>query len=578
LKKVTERRWFLKNSDHEAAAKLSGELGISMLHARVLSARGFTELAETRRYLFPDLADIGDPFLLKGMDEAVSRIVRAHEQGEIVCIHGDYDVDGITSVALLSGFFTAVGVRNCHVIPKRLEEGYGLSTDGVDEAARLGASLLITVDCGISSVKEADYCRQKGMDLIVTDHHTPPDRLPEAVAVINPLQPGCGSTFRKLAGVGLALKLAMGVRSRLREKGVFQKGTEPNLREYLDLAALGTIADLVPLQGENRIIAVAGLRQLTQSKRPGIITLKKVSQVESVVTAGDVGFRLAPRLNAAGRLDDAKRGVELLLSDDPEAAEVLAGELDAGNRERQEIEKEILADALRKIESDPTMKGRRSIVMSSENWHPGVIGIVASRLVELYYRPTILISLQNGRGRGSGRSISAFHLFDALLSSSQHMVKFGGHSQAAGLEILEESIDNFYNEFDSYASLNIPPDDLIPTISIDAEVLPEEVTDELVRIRESMSPYGIGNPEPLFLLKGAEVVEARLLKDAHLKLKLRAGGQVFDGIGFKMAEKMVDSGEVDLIFVAEKNVWKGRESLQLKIRDIRRSGGTIGAI
>jgi single-stranded-DNA-specific exonuclease len=577
MEQVKNRRWQLKKYSPEVAEELSRGLGISGLHSRVLSARGFATAIDAERYLSPELADISDPFLLKGMEEAVARIIQATEQGETVCIHGDYDVDGITSVALLGGFFTAVGVKWCHVIPKRLEEGYGLSTDGVDEAIRLGASLLITVDCGITSVKEALYCRQKGIDLIVTDHHTPAEHIPEAVAVINPLQPGCSSTFKKLAGVGLALKLAMAVRSRMRNNGSFAGAAEPNLRAYLDLAALGTIADLVPLQGENRIIAVAGLRQLAICGRPGIIALKKVSLVENPVTAGDVGFRLAPRLNAAGRLDDAKRGVELLLSDDPAAAEALAEELDAGNRERQEIEKEMLVDALRKLESDQSMEGRSSIVMASDKWHPGVIGIVASRLVELYHRPTILIALQGGRGRGSGRSINSFHLYDALSCSSRHLLKFGGHSQAAGLEISEVNIGKFYDEFDSCA-LKIAHDDLIPAISIDAEVSPEEVTDELVRIKDSMSPYGIGNPEPMFLLRGAEVVEARLLKDAHLKLKLRSGGTVFDGIGFRMADRMVDSGKVDLVFAAEKNVWKGRESLQLKIRDIRRSGGAIGEV
>ena len=577
MEQVKDRRWQLRKFDHEVAAALSGNLGISALHSGVLSARGFVTATDAKQYLSPDLADLGDPFHLKGMEEAVTRVIQAYERGETVCIHGDYDVDGITSVALLAGFFSAVGVKCVYVIPRRLEEGYGLSTDGVDEAIRLGASLLITVDCGITSVKEALYCRQQGVDLIVTDHHTPSESLPAAVAVINPLQPGCNSTFKKLAGVGLALKLAMAVRSRMRGNGFFEGMAEPNLREYLDLAALGTIADLVPLQGENRIIAVAGLRQLAQSKRAGIIALKKVSLVEKTVSAGDVGFRLAPRLNAAGRLDDAKRGVELLLSSDPEASEALADELDAGNRERQEIEREILADALKKLDSDTSMEGRRSIVMASDKWHPGVIGIVASRLVELYYRPTILIALQDGRGRGSGRSINSFHLYDALSCASRNLIKFGGHSQAAGLEISEDSIGAFYDEFDSCA-LKIAHDDLTPAISIDAEVAPEEVTDELIRIKDSMSPYGIGNPEPLFLLRGAEVVEARLLKDAHLKLKLRSGDRVYDGIGFRMADKMIASGKVDLVFVAEKNVWKGRESLQLKIRDIRRSGGAIGEV
>ncbi len=578
MKPVQNRNWHLKRYNPEHAAELSREMGISGILSRVLSARGFSSASEARKYLSPELADIGDPFLLKGMAEAVSRIVRARDQGETVCIHGDYDVDGITSVALLSAFFAAVGVNCCYVIPKRLEEGYGLSIEGIDEAIGLGASLLITVDCGITSAKEALYCTRKGIDLIITDHHTPSVNLPEAVAVINPLQQGCTSIFKKLAGVGLALKLAIAVRSRMRESGFFQMIAEPDLREYLDLAALGTIADLVPLKGENRIIAVAGLRQLVQSGRQGIIALKKVASVETMVTAGDVGFRIAPRLNAAGRLDDAKRGVELLLSNDPVAAEVLASELDAANRERQEIEKEILADALRKLENDSSMNARTSIVMASDKWHPGVIGIVASRLVDIYCRPTILIALQDGKGRGSGRSIGSFHLYDALFNASNHLVKFGGHSQAAGLEILEENIGSFYDDFDRYAAQNIIEDDLIPTISIDAEVSPEEVNEDLLRIKDSMSPSGMGNPEPLFMLIGATVIESRLLKEAHLKMKLQAGGSVFDAIGFRMADRMIDSGKVDLVFAPDKNVWKGRESLQLKIKDIRRSGDEIGKV
>jgi single-stranded-DNA-specific exonuclease len=529
-----------------------------------------------KRFLTPSLADLSDPFLLKGMDRAVDRLALARERGETVCIHGDYDVDGVTSVALMLTFLQAVGFRAVYVIPLRLEEGYGLSPEGVDEAVRRGAKVLITVDCGITSLREAAYCREQGVDLIITDHHTPGETLPDALAVINPLQPGCSAPCRQLAGVGLAFKLAIALRSRLRADGHFAAGGEPNLREFLDLAALGTIADLVPLRDENRIIATFGLKELTEGRRTGIRALKRVADVKDPVGCGDVGFRLAPRLNAAGRLDDAKRGVELLLTADPEEACIIAAELDAANRERQEIEKEILADALAMAQSPP-MAGRRAIVMASDSWHPGVIGIVASRVVEAFHRPTILIALRDGVGKGSGRSIPALHLYDAIAACGEHLLKFGGHKQAAGLTVDQETLAAFIDSFDEVVAGRLTEDDLTPLLHIDAELSPDEVTSDLVRLTASLRPFGMGNPEPLFMLRGAQVVNCRVLKETHLKLSIAAGGRQFETIGFGMAGRGIDSGMVDIAFVPELNVWNGRESLQLRLKDIRRSGGDHGA-
>lgn len=483
----------------------------------------------------------------------------------------------MTAVVLLTSFFRALSIPVCYVIPKRLEDGYGLSSDGVDEAKRLGATVLITVDCGITSVEEARYCRESGIDLIITDHHTPGETIPAALAVINPLQPGCSAPFKKFAGVGIAFKLAVALRSRLRSKGFFEKEAEPNLREYLDLAALGTIADLVPLVGENRIIAYYGLKELTASKRAGLAALKKVSTVKGEITAVDVGFRLAPRLNAAGRLDDAKRGVELLLTTDGQIAQTLAEELDAANSERQEIEREILAAALERLKSDASLKGRTAIVLSSEGWHPGVIGIVASRVVERCHRPTILIAMQNGEGRGSGRSIPSFHLYNALAASAEQLVKFGGHQQAAGLAVLEENLESFYDLFDAYAVENLSPEDLVPEIAIDAEITPQDLNDRLLAITNSLKPHGMGNPEPLFLLKGVKVAGCRLIKDSHLKLEFLIAGSIVAAIGFKMAAKFPAAEYVDILFTPELNVWNNRESLQLKLKDIRSCGGLDGA-
>ncbi|HZV80975.1 MAG TPA: single-stranded-DNA-specific exonuclease RecJ [Geobacteraceae bacterium] len=576
MQPVMERTWSLKEYDAATLQALLAGGDISPLVARLLCVRGINSREEMKQFLSPSLADMGDPFLLKGMAEAVERLAIAKKRGETICIHGDYDVDGVTSVALLLTFLQGVGFPAVYVIPLRLEEGYGLSTDGVDEAVRLGASVLITVDCGITSLKEAAYCREMGIDLIVTDHHTPGENLPEALAVINPLQPGCSAPFRQLAGVGLAFKLAIALRSRLRADGCFASGDEPNLREYLDLAALGTIADLVPLRGENRIIAAFGLKELTASSRTGIRALKKVAAVNDPVGCGDVGFRLAPRLNAAGRLDDAKRGVELLLSSDPNEAAIIAAELDAANRERQEIEKEILADALARAKSS-AMTGRSAIVMASDNWHPGVIGIVASRVVEAFHRPVILISLQDGVGKGSGRSIPALHLYDAIAACSEHLLKFGGHKQAAGLTVDETTLEAFIDLFDEVVAGQLTEEDLTPVLQIDAELSPEEITPALVGLVAPLRPFGMGNPEPLFMLRGARVVQSRVLKDAHLKLRVEAGGRHFEAIGFGMAAKGIDAGVVDIAFVPELNVWNGRESLQLRLKDMRRSGVEHGA-
>lgn len=576
MKPVTQKHWRLRNPDPVATRELSTATGLSLPLSMILVGRGICDPASASRFVSPELSGISDPFLLKGMTEAVARILQARRAGETVCIHGDYDVDGVTAVALLASFFRAVGLKVCYLIPKRLHDGYGMSREGVDEAIKLGAKLLITVDCGITSLEEARYCTEHGIDLIITDHHTPGKIVPAAVAVINPLQPDCPSPFKQLAGVGIAFKLAVAVRSGMREAGLFAASTEPNLRQYLDLVALGTVADLVPLVGENRVIVSFGLLELTKSQRPGIDALKRVAAVEGSVSSGDVGFRLAPRLNAAGRLDDALRGVELLLTTDLDVAKELAAELDAANRERQQLEKEMLADARQRLDNDISGSERTTIVLADKNWHPGVIGIVASRLVDLYYRPTILFALQNGSGRGSGRSVAGFHLYEALSACAPLLSKFGGHRQAAGLELAVEQLADFSVRFEEYAAANLCRDDMLPEIMIDALLRPEEITPELLEARKTLMPFGMGNNEPVFMLESVEIVRHDILKDQHLKLRIRAGNRLFDAIGFGMAARLPESNLVDLAFVAENNLWKGQERLQLRLKDIRESGKTDG--
>lgn len=576
MQKPARRQWRMKEIDDLTVERLAQELSLPILQARLLAVRGIETPLQAEAFLHPSLAQLSDPLQLKGVTEAVSRLITAKERGETVCVHGDYDVDGVTAVVLLVSFFRAVGIAACHVIPRRLETGYGLSVEGIDEAVSLGASLIITVDCGITSIAEAHYCKELGVDLIITDHHLPGEIIPAAVAVINPLQPGCNAPFKKLAGVGLAFKLAIALRSSMRALGQFDQAAEPNLREYLDLVTLGTIADLVPLVGENRIIAAFGLKELSTSTRIGIHALKRVAAITTAVTATDVGFRLAPRINAAGRLDDAKRGVELLLSSDREAADSLANELDAANRERQEIEKDILAEALQQMQTDASLQGRTAVVLASAKWHPGVIGIVASRVVESCHRPVILLAVEGDEGRGSGRSIPTFHLYNALAASAAHLIKFGGHQQAAGLTISMKNLDSFYDAFDRYAAETLTARDLVPELMLDAELSPEDLNEQLLCFLETMKPFGMGNPEPVFLVRKLQVMQCRILKETHLKLRLRSGDIILEAIGFKMAGRTAETDTVDIVCVPERNIWQGRETVQLRLKDIRSTGDVSG--
>jgi single-stranded-DNA-specific exonuclease len=569
MQPITKRSWRERRADPDAVASLTGS-GIQPLLARLLANRGVSDPQAARAYLNPTLSSLHDPLLLSGMEESVERLCSAASRGERVCVHGDYDVDGVTSVALLVSFFRAVGLDCFSYIPKRLSEGYGLSPQGVASAARQGASVLVTVDCGIGSVAEALLCREAGIDLIITDHHAPPDRLPDAFAIINPLLSESRFPFRSLAGVGVAFHLVIALRARMRARGSFL-GREPDLKEYLDLVALGTVADVVPLLGVNRVLVSYGLKELSTAARPGVRALKEVAAVSGEVGCGAVGFRLAPRINAAGRLEDASLGLEMLLTEDLLKAKEIATALDDSNAERQALELATLDEARCMLE-DGACRGRSSIVLGSELWHPGVIGIVASRIAELFHRPVILFALEGGTGRGSGRSISRFHLLDAIKSCAGHLLRYGGHAAAAGLSIEEGELELFALAFDQAARSGLDADALIPSTPYDLELSAGEISEALPRELECMKPFGMGNPEPLFLLKGATVSGSRVLKGGHLKLQLACGGRSFEAIGFGLAEKWGGAGRVDLLFSPGMNVWNGKSTLQLTIKDLRTEG------
>lgn len=570
MKPVTHKSWQAREADADTVAGLASS-GVPPLLARLLTNRGVSEPADAEAYLNPVLSGLHDPMLLKGMAPAVDRLLQALSQGDRVCVHGDYDVDGVTSCALLISFFRKIGLDCFHYIPKRLTEGYGLSEQGVTAAARAGARVLVTVDCGITAIAEARLCREAGIDLVVTDHHAPADELPDALAIINPLQPSCSFPFKSLAGVGVAFHLVIALRARLRAEGRFARGGEPDLKEYLDLVALGTIADVVPLLGVNRVLVSYGLKQLTAGSRPGVEALKEVAGISGEVGCGAVGFRLAPRINAAGRLEDAAVGLELLLCKDPVRARGIAKELDEANAERQSLERATFEEARSMLEQG-ACSGRKSIVLGSELWHPGVIGIVASRIVELFHRPVILFAFEGGTGRGSGRSISRFHLLDAIKSCADHLLRFGGHSHAAGLSIARDELERFALRFEEAAEQALDAEALTPTLAYDLELAPRDIDQELVREIERMKPFGMGNPEPLFVLKGAVVEESRVLKGGHVKLRVGQGGRSFDAIAFGLAEKGIPQGRVDLLFSPGINVWNGRSSLQLTVKDLRGEG------
>jgi single-stranded-DNA-specific exonuclease len=569
VKPVGQRRWRIKQPDPAQAERLARNTGLPVRIAALLLNRGIEDQAAATRFLSSSLGELHDPFLLKGMESAVDRLVSAGRAGEKVCVYGDYDVDGITSVALLVLFFQAVGIDCFYYIPKRLEEGYGLSAEGVETASRLGARVIVTVDCGITADEEARLCSTLGIDLIITDHHTPGAVLPPACAVINPHQPDCPFPFKQLAGVGVAFNLLIALRSRLRGERGCAGNSLPNLREYLDLVTLGTLADIVPLLDENRLFVKYGLLELTNSQRVGVQALKTVAGVSGKVGCGAVGFRLAPRLNAAGRLEDAALGVELLLSSDRERAAGIASRLDTSNAERQAIEQAMLRDALEMVQGDKRLARRKSIVLASRDWHPGVIGIVASRIVDIYHRPTILIALQEGNGKGSGRSIPQFHLHDALFACADHLMKFGGHKYAAGISIDESTLQAFVERFDEVAQGVLGDADLTPDLNIDGELAPDEITVVLAEEVDRLSPFGMGNPEPVFMLRGATVVDRRVVGENHLKLRLAAGGNLFEAIGFNMAHQEHPPERIDAAFSLEMNEWNGRRKLQMRLRDLR---------
>jgi single-stranded-DNA-specific exonuclease len=569
------KRWTLKEVDLQSVARHSELLKISPLLARILILRGCAENETARRYLSSSLrADLPSPFEMADMEPAVRRVVDAIKNKEQIAIWGDYDVDGTTGAAVLVSFLREIGAAPIYYVPHRIEEGYGLNVEGLRRLRERGVDLVITVDCGISNASEIEAAVKMGLSLVVVDHHQPPDELPPAHAVINPHRKDCPFPDKGLCAAGLAFYLVIGLRAKLRAEGWFGGGPDPDIRRHLDIVTLGTIADMVPLKGVNRTLIRRGLAELSISTRPGIVALKKVSNIpDGEVSAGQVGFRLGPRINAAGRVDYGIKVVELLTTDSLDIALKIAQELDAHNSERRALEAAVLEQAVAQAAALMDDGERYSLVLAGEGWHPGVLGIVASRIVEKYHRPTVVIGVNDGIGKGSARSIRGFHMVEGFRHCGAQLEKFGGHEYAGGLSVSAAKLESFAEAFEQCARQVLSQPDLLPLLEMDAPLNFAEIGFPLARQLDVLKPFGVGNPEPLFVTTGAEVCERRVFSSG-VRYRLRQGERVLGGVIFGAGDDFPGQpGEcIDVAYRLGENEWNGAISVELKIADIRPAG------
>ena len=570
-------RWVLRPMEKpDVAARLRHELNdLPEPLARALVLRGVETFEAARRFFRPSLGHLHDPFLMRDMDRAADRLAEAIQRKERVLVYGDYDVDGTTATALMTGFLREHGVDAHPFIPNRFEDGYGLGKVGIDRAADLGAGLIVALDCGITACEEADYAKAKGLDLIICDHHKAPDVLPDAVAVLDPKRADGTYPFKELSGCGIGFKLIQATLGRL--------GAAPEAAlEGLDLVAVSTASDIVPLYGENRVLVAEGLKALRERPRLGLQKLAEVAQIDlACCTVNNILFGLAPRINAAGRLGDAGRAVELLLATDPEEATKLAQRLEAVNQERRLLDRETQLEAFRLAERQLTSRTRHGLVLHRPHWHVGVIGIVASRVVERFYRPAIMLGGAGDEVKGSARSIGGVSVYRALEACSDLLVRFGGHDFAAGLTLREQDIPAFQARFDEAVGERATPDVFHPTLDVDAVLDLRDLDARFWAVLRQFAPFGPNNLAPTFHAEGLEVVgEPRTVgrEDKHLKFGVRSpqGGEARDVIGFRMGqhlpvllESQRHGRPLELLFSVEENTWRGRTSLQLKARDVR---------
>ena len=561
-----EKRWKILNADLGKAAVLQQSLKINQSLCGILAERGFDSFEKAKQYFRPQLSDLHNPWLMKDMDKAIQRILTAFEKKEKILVFGDYDVDGTTSVACMYKFLCKIYNSQLldFYIPHRYREGYGVSKMGIDFAKENNFTLIISLDCGIKSVELIAYAKDIGIDFIVCDHHLPDEEIPPAAAVLNPKQKDCNYPYKELCGCGVGFKLitALATQFNIDEEHYFC---------YLDLVAIAIAADIVPMTGENRILAYYGLEKINSSPNAGVKALIFLGGIQKKLSINNVVFVIAPRVNAAGRMDDAKKAVQLFIEDDYSKALEFAEMLHSDNTDRKEADSSITAEALEIINTDVTLQNKKTTVVFRKHWHKGVVGIVASRLIETYFRPTIVLTESSGIATGSARSVPGFNLYEAIHACREYLLGYGGHFAAAGLSLLPENVTAFANKFEEVVSATIPDQLLISEIIIDTEISFAALNQNFYNIICQMEPFGPENMRPVFVAKNVlDTGYSKIVKDLHIRFVVKQDKISFTGIGFNLAEKIsLLKKPVDLVFTLDENEWNGNISLQLKIIDLR---------
>jgi len=567
-----EKRWTLVNEGNsKEIAQLAASLNeLPPILAKLLIQRGINTFEKARQFFRPSLNDLHSPFLLKDMSQAVERLQMAINKNEKILIYGDYDVDGTTSVALAFGFLSESYSNLDYYIPDRYAEGYGISFQGIDYAEKNNFSLIIALDCGIKAIDKIEYAQKKGIDFIICDHHTPAEKIPQAVAVLDPKRKDCSYPFKELSGCGVGFKLM---------QAYAEKANIPfnGLEDQLDLLAVSICADIVPMHGENRVFTHLGIEKLNRNPQKGLKAILDYAQIKKKkLSVSDVVFTIAPRINAAGRIKSGKKAVEAMLSGNVIDAKKNSREINLNNNERRTLDKDITEEALAMIDGDELLRNQKTTVLFQSHWHKGVIGIVASRCIESYYRPTIILTESNGKAAGSARSVKGFNVYDALEQCSDVLEQFGGHKYAAGMTLPLENIPAFQEKFEQVVSSSIAEELLVPEIEIDSRIELSDIKPRFYQILKQFAPFGPGNMKPVFWAKNLEVKGIpRIVGANHLKVNLfdpKTPELIFDGIGFNLGEKMEllrQEQAVDVVFTLEENEWNGKISLQLNLKDLR---------
>ena len=562
-----EKKWTIAVPDEAAVQELRSALKIHPVLCTILAQRGITSFSAAKFFFRPELEQLYSPWLMKDMDNAVSRILKALETNEKILIFGDYDVDGTTAVAVMYRFLKTQHPLLDFYLPHRYKEGYGISKAGIDFAKENDFSLVIALDCGIKSADLIDYANLLNIDFIICDHHLPDATLPKAVAVLNPKRKDCTYPYKELCGCGVGYKLITALCEKLGLPSTFP-------HQYLDLVATAIAADIVPITGENRILAFYGLLIANKTPNPGIKALAFLGGAREPLHIYNLVFMIAPRVNAAGRMDDARKAVQLFVSETYEEALTYAELLHNDNSERKEADASITEEALELILQQKTWITRKSTVVYQPHWHKGVVGIVASRLIEHHYRPTVVLTESGGYVAGSARSVPGFNLYEAIHACREYLLGYGGHFAAAGLTLHKDHIDAFREKFEEVVAASITEDQLMPVLLIDAEIRLSDITDTFYNIIRQMEPFGPGNMTPVFVARGVKDDGSRIVKEKHLRFKIRQENKSFTGIGFQLAHKfsVIESGRpFDIVFKIDENEWQGQKNLQLRVEDVRTS-------